>query len=66
VGWIIALVGWVWSLVAMIVAVRQGLDVDTGKAVITAVIGWVLTVIVDVVLGIFFGTMSAIGSWLTG
>ena len=50
----------------MIVAVRQGLDVDTGKAVITAVIGWVLTVIVDVVLGIFFGTMSAIGSWLTG
>ena len=30
-----------WLLAAGIIAIRQALDVSTGKAVITAVLGWV-------------------------
>jgi hypothetical protein len=41
-----------WLLAAGIVAIRQALDVDTGKAVITAVLGWLALLLVNVVLGI--------------
>jgi hypothetical protein len=40
VGWIIQLVVPFWMLWAGIVAIRQALDFGTGKAVLTAVIGW--------------------------
>ena len=39
-GWIIQLVVWIWLLVAGIIAIRQALDFSTGKAILTAVIGW--------------------------
>ncbi len=51
-GPLIALAGSIWSLVAAVVAVRQALDFDTGKAVLTVVIGWVALVVVTVVLSI--------------
>jgi hypothetical protein len=38
----------IWLLATMIVAVRQALDVTTGKAVLTAVVGWVGFVLVNV------------------
>lgn len=38
VGPLLALVAWIWSVVAGVVAVRQALDFDTGKAVLTVVI----------------------------
>lgn len=41
-----------WLLAAGIVAIRQALDVGTGKAVITAVLGWLALLLVNVVLGI--------------
>jgi hypothetical protein len=45
-----------WMLLAMIVAVRQALDyTSTGRAVAVCVIGWVLSVVVAVVLGLLFG-----------
>ena len=42
VGGIIALVGSVWRLVATIIAVRQALDFSTWRAIPTALIGWLL------------------------
>ena len=43
VGWLIALAGAIWALVAAIVAVRQALDFDdTIHAIITVIIGWVI------------------------
>lgn len=41
-----------WLLAAGIVAIRQALDVGTGKAVITAVLGWLALLLVNVLLGI--------------
>ena len=39
VGWLIAAVAGIWSLIAGIIAIRQALDITTGQAVITAIIG---------------------------
>ena len=40
-GWLVALIVPFWLLVTGIVAIRQALDFSTGKAVLTAVLGWV-------------------------
>ena len=40
VGGVIRLVLTIWVLVAGIIAIRQALDFSTGKAILTAVLGW--------------------------
>lgn len=40
-GALLRLVVWVWLLVAGVIAIRQALDFSTGKAVATAVLGWI-------------------------
>jgi hypothetical protein len=39
-------------LIAGVIAIRQALDVSTGKAVLTAVLGWLVLAIPAVLLGI--------------
>jgi hypothetical protein len=39
-GGLIRLVVALWVLIAGIIAIRQALDVSTGKAILTAVLGW--------------------------
>ena len=36
---------------AAVIAVRQALDFDTGKAIITCVIGWVVVFVISLVIG---------------
>jgi hypothetical protein len=43
---------WFWVLAAMIVAVRQALDVSTGNAILTCIVGFIATIIFIVALGI--------------
>ncbi|MBI2954480.1 MAG: YIP1 family protein [Chloroflexi bacterium] len=62
VGPLIAFVGSIWALVAGVVAVRQALDFDTGKAIITAIIGWIILMIVVVVIGGMFAAIIGLGS----
>lgn len=50
IGWLISLLAGIWSLWLGIVAVRQALDFDTGKAVLTVIIGWVIVLIINLVL----------------
>jgi hypothetical protein len=59
VGWVLALAGMVLSLIAAVIAIRQALDFDTGKAVITAIIGWVVIVIINVIIGMVMGVGAA-------
>ena len=40
IGWLVRSIVMVWILFAGIVAIREALDVTTGKAVLTALIGW--------------------------
>lgn len=64
IGWILGLL---WTLAAMVVAIRQGLDVDTGKAVITGAIAFVCVLILNFVINMIFGVgTAAIGSILGG
>jgi hypothetical protein len=50
-GWIVRFAVAIWILIAGIIAIRQALDFTTGKAVLTALIGWVVVVVVTVLLG---------------
>lgn len=42
VGWLAALAGGILSLIAGIIAIREAMEFDTLKAVITAVIAWII------------------------
>jgi hypothetical protein len=62
VGWLIALAGAIWALVAAIVAVRQALDFDdTVKAIITVLIGWVIILVIQFVIFAILGTVFGVG-----
>jgi len=59
-GPLAALVGALWALVTGVVAVRQALDFDTGKAILTVIIGWVIVFIITVVVSVVLGA-GAVG-----
>jgi len=50
-GGFVRLVVGIWMLVAGIIAIRQALDFGTGKAILTAVIGWLAMIIPAMMLG---------------
>jgi hypothetical protein len=50
VGNIIGAVVGIWLLVTGIVAIRQALDFDTGKAIITAFLGWLVAVAIPAIV----------------
>ena len=47
-GSLIGLAAGIWALVAGVIAIRQALDFDTGKAILTAIIGWALWLVATV------------------
>jgi hypothetical protein len=55
-GWLAIIAVALWQLVAGIIAIRQALDFTTGKAILTALIGWVVVWIINaLLLGSLFG-----------
>ncbi|HEX2184375.1 MAG TPA: Yip1 family protein [Chloroflexota bacterium] len=54
----------VWSLVAGVVAVRQALDFDTGKAILTTIIGWLALLLIPFLLGLIIAALviGAVGA----
>lgn len=56
-GGLVKLAVLIWTLVAGIIAIRQALDVSTGKAVLTAIVGWLALIIPMLLLG---GIMAGI------
>ncbi len=57
VGWII---GGIWALIAGFIAIRQGLDIDNLKAFLTAVIGFFVVVLGNVIISAIFGGVTSI------
>ena len=49
VGWFIYPVVAIWSLVLGVIAIRQALDFTTEKAILTAVFGWVVVMVLRVI-----------------
>lgn len=61
-GWLLMFLIWVWSIAAMVVAVRQVLDYsDTFKAVIVVLIGFVVNLVVWATLA-----MMSVGAAMLG
>jgi len=48
----------IWVLICGIIAIRQALDFSTGKAVLTALLGWLLLIIPSLILGRMLMTVS--------
>lgn len=57
-GWMVRVVAGVWMLVCGVVAIRQALDFDTGKAIGTVLLGWLCYVVIGVLLAGVMGVFS--------
>jgi hypothetical protein len=65
-GWLLMFLLWLWSIAAMVVAVKQVMDYSTiGKAVIVVLIGFVLQLIVAGMLGLMFAGASGVSHMLS-
>lgn len=62
VGGLAGFLAGILTLIAGIVAIRQALDFSTGKAVLTAIIGFIVVLILSLIVGAILG----VGSVLTG
>lgn len=57
-GAILSFVAWIWALVAGFIAVRQGLDLDNAKTLVTIVLSWILAVLINLfVVNPIFGLL---------
>jgi hypothetical protein len=65
-GWVIRFVIWVWTLVALVIAVRQVLDYDdTLKAVLVCVVAWVIMFVAMMMVSFLgFGAAMVGGSMM--
>ena len=61
-GGLIAFAVGIWQLVCGIVAIRQALDFDTGKAILTALVGWLVVVVLGVIMSMVFGIAYGVGN----
>ncbi len=48
-GWLVAIVAWIWTIVAVIVALRQALDTSTGRAIGIALLSLVVIFIISLI-----------------
>lgn len=54
IGWIFATVIFFWFLATMVLAIRSALDISMSRAIVTGLIAWLATLIVNGVLGLIF------------
>lgn len=59
IGWLIAIAGAIWALVAGFYGVREALDLDTTETLITVGLGWLAVVIISSVVNRIFGFAGA-------
>ena len=61
-GGLLSLVVGIWSLIAAVIALRQGLDISTGQAVVTGLLGFLAYIIIAAIAAFIFG----VGAMATG
>jgi hypothetical protein len=66
IGWIGGLAGAILALIASVMAIREGLDLETGQAIIVAVVGWIALAIVAAIVGVIFGVGAAFTAIFAG
>ncbi len=65
IGYLIVFIAGLWSLIASVIALRQALEVSTGRAVAIAVVAFLAMVVVLVVVATVFGISFAAVDSLT-
>ena len=60
-----AFIGWIWTLICSFIAIRQGLDLDNTKALLTAVVAFIAVIIVYFIIGAILGLLG-IGAGVIG
>lgn len=53
-----AFIGFLWTLACAFIAIRQGLDLDNTKAILTAVVALVVVVIVYILISLILGLLG--------
>jgi len=66
VGWLAALIGAILALIAGVIAVRESMEFDTGKAVLTVLIAWVISFAITFAIGLLIGGGAAAFGALSG
>jgi hypothetical protein len=59
-GPMLSFVGAIWALIAGFIGVREALDLDTGKTLVTVIIGWVVIFVITMIIGTVLG-IGALG-----
>ena len=65
-GWIAALVGAILAFIAGFIAVREAMEFDTTKAIITVLISWVIAFAITFAIGLLIGGGTAALSGVSG
>lgn len=63
-GWMLVLVGGLWSFVVAIVAIRETLQLSTMRAVLIAIVALIATTLITGTLGILLGVDVSSGAFL--
>jgi hypothetical protein len=66
VGWLIALAGAILALIAGVIAVREAMEFDTTKAIITVVVSGVIAWVLSWIVGTILGVGTAITAGILG
>jgi hypothetical protein len=59
-GAMISFAGAIWALIAGFIGVREALDLDTGKTLVTVIVGWAIIIGIELVVSKVFG-IGALG-----
>ncbi len=66
VGWIGTLAGGILALIMGFMAIREGMDLDAGQAIIVIVVGAIAWIVVSIVFGLIFGTLAGLTRAIQG
>ncbi len=60
IGALFSIAGWVWALAASFVAIREGLDLDNGKTLLTIIVSFIGALIVSFLIGLVLAPLFAL------
>jgi hypothetical protein len=66
IGLLIAIAGWLLSLTAGVIAIRESMEFDTTKAAVTAILGLVVFIVASIFINMIVVGLGALGSSVLG
>ncbi len=60
IGALFSIAGWVWALAASFVGIREGLDLDNGKTLLTIIVSFIGALIVSFLIGLVLAPLFAL------